>query len=46
MQVPTANEEPAARQIEDDAFRAAGGAFAAATHLEQLAIGAPAKETA
>ncbi|WP_405773026.1 glycosyltransferase [Streptomyces sp. NBC_01538] len=28
------------------AFRAAGGAFAAATHLEQLAIGAPAKETA
>ncbi|MDQ0932639.1 glycosyltransferase [Streptomyces turgidiscabies] len=28
------------------AFRAAGGAVAAATHLEQLAIGAPAKETA
>ncbi|MDX3456755.1 glycosyltransferase [Streptomyces sp. ME02-8801-2C] len=28
------------------AFRAAGGAFAAATHLEQLAIDAPAKETA
>ncbi|MBW8738120.1 MAG: glycosyltransferase family 1 protein [Streptomyces turgidiscabies] len=27
------------------AFRAAGGAFAAANHLEQLAIGAPAKET-
>ncbi|WP_329270920.1 glycosyltransferase [Streptomyces sp. NBC_01451] len=27
------------------AFRAAGGASAAATHLEQLAIGAPAKET-
>lgn len=27
------------------AFRAAGGARAAATHLEQLAIGAPAKET-
>ncbi|MGY1497574.1 glycosyltransferase [Streptomyces sp. QTS52] len=28
------------------AFRAAGGASAAATHLEQLAIGAPAKKTA
>ncbi|MDW4904621.1 glycosyltransferase [Streptomyces sp. ADMS] len=28
------------------AFRAAGGAPAAATHLEQLAIGTPAKETA
>nr|WP_203689897.1 glycosyltransferase [Streptomyces sp. SID12488] len=28
------------------AFRAAGGASMAATHLEQLAIGAPAKETA
>ncbi|MEW2118101.1 glycosyltransferase [Streptomyces sp. NPDC005474] len=28
------------------AFRAAGGAVAAANHLEQLAIGAPAKETA